>query len=1677
MQHSGTQNRDTTAANAAFNNRSTDSHQNEPLSGVLPYPAEDTDVFAIPSLGFSPIFDSTNSNDNNTITDNSDYPEVMNGGIYVPTTSLEVISPTSCPPAYPFPDMRHESSAGTPTQEYSRLPSIPYPAGSPTSASNSAPDSSPIPSVYPSLAPTGSASSVNTATPSSPISCTPGSHNRAESNVSYASISNPQDGFGIANYDPWKHTQSPGLIGNEYSPNDNNINNSISNNNHNNTSSSNVPLTSHTLIQHHLSISSSETGSSSTRSSSVRSNVSTNTTNSSYFSGVNSTTNLGVNQLHHANSYSSATYHYQSQQPNTQQLQHNNSTGAKSASEFNVSSVSGSTKGWRGPPKPHSNFSVNNNKDDDDDESSGDFVTGLVDDLPSNSHVFNPLQSPFTPNPITTNTNSGNRQMNSYLLNTNLRATSTLPNHLQRTPSAQDPPTTANRNSFIADMATVRPRKANSQLNPQTRRLLTNPNSRVPSTHGPSSRPASFALSNSAAGVQEDSGLVSSSSDSRHSSVSSSCDPLVGWSSPANQTSSPDLIKKRQASSTSTLSRTTTASNLNPASLSSSVSIPTVGKANSGEWHVFWDISVDQLESGMYNKYDVNFQSELHSFIQSEVNFVHGMKAFLTVFNNRQELSRILEPKQLEDLDKLLFDPTEKLIQANETHLLNPFLQEREKHLAISPRTKQTPMLEFLADSVLEWLTLIVDPFFQWAKSQSEADSLVSMLLQQNQEFASFVSQGNTQSVKECQKTFDYLKNFPRNRFPQYILHFSELQKFLTKKQKQIAEDGSLPPQERDPTLLAATDPEPLIQSFQACIDALRKILKKFNDVIAFEMNKTKMEELERKLRFKHEEHKMSIHLRYNPKEPHLLHELVAEKDIYRKKGSWESNFSVLLLDHMLFLVRKERDYWQVVERPIHLELLRIEAVPDPEYKNAIYNTINRQAPQSTRSSVSNQYSQRPSIATISSQDGISISPTTSTTLPMPPSSKASNKTATSPSPPAKTPLDSPDHLSELDKRLSSPSGSISRNSKPSGIDLPSPSLSASFSSAPTTPVNSGPQAASNTKLSTSNTFPNPSTPSYQTGNSMMKDINNNAQSGLVYPLKLMNLERDEKSWIAFDRLQERQNFMDLLLSTRRKYFNTRHEQRKVPIGLKVLDMGTFPSSEHHIYSYSDVGFGDVVDRAITSYNTQVQRPTNKTFRNAGDTSCALDIVYEGRYLTFLGTANGVYGAIHPTGPDGSPLTGSAYELRWKLVAQLPRVTHLEANIDSNVLLILADSELKFSQLPDIQSLLLSTTATLVTPPQDIYNSVRCFRTGTLEDHTYLFYSKMSKAQEKVFTTTVIVYKIAPSHNKEKRSKGLGRLIKGSSSTKPYSFFLQPPNLIPGELFSPSKVVDFSFFDHYFFFHTANEFSYMSLSLENPVGLPKVSSMGNVLKKHRYPATELPLLKEDLEKARPIAVARLSHMNNSSNSSSSTPAPNPKEEPNLIHCFHKFAIMSIRNGDLYVPAAQTVNGQLCRMPYRIPYLHKVQAVYLLWPYLLLFSPNTIEVRLVTAGNFNQSLVQVIAGRNIRLLTGRSSHAASMAVGKNKSGSDTSQLSRHMSNVSTVSGRSTSSHSSTRNGAAVDAHTGETEKIIVSMEHPDPAVPASIVFEICKNSGVLANDIALKSSLYDLDSKKPRRSGA
>lgn len=1047
-------------------------------------------------------------------------------------------------------------------------------------------------------------------------------------------------------------------------------------------------------------------------------------------------------------------------------------------------------------------------------------------------------------------------------------------------------------------------------------------------------------------------------------------------------------------------------------------------RQNRGAWHEHWNISIEKL--GDYNEYDVRFQSELHSFIQQEENYVNGLRVFLGVFCDDKLADTIPKFNTRKKFVDTLFEPLRQIMAINNQYLLMPFIKQQMAHKhTTSEQPDADPFLDFLADNVSEWLDKVKAPFIVYAKEFPTADSITSEQLETNENFKSFLSSANTQSHQLCGKDFSSLMHSTRIRFGLYKSHFESLRKSLVKKQK--SEDVSSAVLEKD----AHT-----IEGLDACISKCDFLMKQLNEIQHAEGARILMMRYERIFKFKHIEDEIPLNF--------LHHDQVAEKQAYRKRkgGSWESTLiSIILLDHFLFLVRKvSYNEWQVLERPIHMDLLRIESIQDPPiYRStgdAFVAAVKRQpnhAQVMHSPGPTPRASRPPSLSYHSSQHKPSVSSISSI------GSSSTNQTLS-----VETVLESPvnsatDHHPTTPRTPSTPSfkssatgSSSSLASSPTSMTVPSPTatMSSGCSANPDAIVLSPP--------------PPPIKPPQQiqtpVQRAMVVDLNPKPNDKLIYPVRLRNLENDNKCRVAFERSQDRDNFVDLLFTTKEKYAMTQYKNHKVPVGLKVLDQASFPFLDPALPLPPAIyTTGDVVDRALVEFNDTPAGAAGVTRRAAVDrpstVNCALDYTYGKEDVTFIGTTAGIYCARHVYSQNGV-----AQPLKWISPASLTGVTHIE--VCNHVLFVLSNNRLVYLKLNEILVALFSPqdrqTKAIISPAVTVSENVECFHTGKLSDHQYLFYAnKSTKALEK---TDVYVYEVAERGQRESHKKGFSRLFKGAEA--PFAEVLQKPTLIAHELFSPTKVHGFSFFDSYFFFLTNNSFDHLKLNVRNPIPLPRADTMASVLHAAGVSDTAVADFKSQLSSARAISVAFMhwdrSPVNaplgskNSANGGPSQPPPPTNTQPNLIHCFHKFAIMSVRNGDLYVPpsggSTAGSRGALKGFkPFKIPYLHKIEAAYLWYPYVLLFSPQLVEIRLVTAHNFNQSLVQVITGRNIKLLTCDRS----------------SQIPMHSNKGS------------------------HAPRIIMSMAHPDPAIHTTVIMELVRNHGVAPFEENLRSSLLDL----------
>ena len=138
----------------------------------------------------------------------------------------------------------------------------------------------------------------------------------------------------------------------------------------------------------------------------------------------------------------------------------------------------------------------------------------------------------------------------------------------------------------------------------------------------------------------------------------------------------------------------------------------------------------------------------------------------------------------------------------------------------------------------------------------------------------------------------------------------------------------------------------------------------------------------------------------------------------------------------------------------------------------------------------------------------------------------------------------------------------------------------------------------------------------------------------------------------------------------------------------------------------------------------------------------------------------------------------------------------------------------------------------------------------------------------------------------------------------------------------------------------------MNLERKQPSTIPISGSIEKTGRKQGLPESDVEHLKKRVNESRPVAINKVP---------SRAVGPRGVSIGNdFLLCYHKFAIMCDALGDLDTAVP-------------IDYLRKITAAHVWYPYLITFSDRVIEVHELTGGADVHQLVQVVTGRDIRML--------------------------------------------------------------------------------------------------------------
>lgn len=462
-----------------------------------------------------------------------------------------------------------------------------------------------------------------------------------------------------------------------------------------------------------------------------------------------------------------------------------------------------------------------------------------------------------------------------------------------------------------------------------------------------------------------------------------------------------------------------------------------------------------------------------------------------------------------------------------------------------------------------------------------------------------------------------------------------------------------------------------------------------------------------------------------------------------------------------------------------------------------------------------------------------------------------------------------------------------------------------------------------------------------------------NQNAHLVYPIKLRNIATDQKYYVCTEKEITRKEWVKRICDAKMKYSIRARELKFDPLSIHVLDRTTFSTYEpqkpylltkgnplsraleEHKKLVGSQGFSSSLFPSsarnsstlspIKSASSATRRPSSVT--SSSGLNCSTEVDYNNMRMMFVGLNDGFYGC---------QLSSTGIPLNWVLIARVPSVFRMEAVEEKNMLFVLSNKTLYMYKFNEVVLCILthgsiqSKTEVKVSPPVTINQSVDCFKAGMLSGRPFLFYS--------VYTSksTITVLEITTENHKKKSSSIF------SFSSKSHDKNFKELDI----LFTPTRNHAITFFNSNFCIHTDNSFEVMRLDIKRPFTIPVMESVHQVGVDQNLPEDDISELKKKIQEGRPISINKIPahRMYTGENKTSS----------DFLLCYHKFGILCDEVGDL--KSAKCINHH-----------HKITAAHVWYPYLITFSDRLIEIRMLTGGADVHMLVQVVTGRNIRML--------------------------------------------------------------------------------------------------------------
>jgi hypothetical protein len=439
----------------------------------------------------------------------------------------------------------------------------------------------------------------------------------------------------------------------------------------------------------------------------------------------------------------------------------------------------------------------------------------------------------------------------------------------------------------------------------------------------------------------------------------------------------------------------------------------------------------------------------------------------------------------------------------------------------------------------------------------------------------------------------------------------------------------------------------------------------------------------------------------------------------------------------------------------------------------------------------------------------------------------------------------------------------------------------------------------------------------------------------LIYPIKISDLGLNGQSYEIFTETEEeRVKWIEKILKTKKDYSASVYALNAEPFRLRVVEGFYFGYSTNlKLPMFSE---GTALDRAIENYEKTLTRLPRQLSATHARVNCAVSFLLDERQLTIIGADDGIYVRLEEK------------SRQWIRCLDLSNIRQIDVLVEFDLLIVLSKGTLIYYNLDQVilpavnqipgqikgQTRSLVSGYSLSRPNEVLYFTTGYHTTGPNEKRHILFYGRSPDLLRKNHLIEVL------EPIKEQGLQVQRSMLKTTSISQSSTEYFNHIDTID---FQNETTTGITLFSSTFCVHTSKGFELMLLSYQNRKLIPDTSSISIMFQRSATlmnsrnvagmtPGVATEALKRRLDSPTPIKTFMIS-------------------DNQILLCYERFAIFCDRFANMASPLV-------------VNFLCKIKNAVVVYPNLVTFSPELVEVRRLDKECL---LKQVITGKDIRLV--------------------------------------------------------------------------------------------------------------